>query len=101
MVGEKVLDPDAYDSDGTVNGGDNHSYFQGYDWDVNRWVDLLPIPDTPGLNAYKQFGSAHPGVWQAVMCDGSVRAFTYNIDKFVHRHLGNRGDSQTIPDGSF
>jgi prepilin-type N-terminal cleavage/methylation domain-containing protein len=101
LVGEKVLDPDAYDSDGTVNGGDNHSYFQGYDWDVNRWVDLLPIPDTPGLNAYKQFGSAHPGVWQAVMCDGSVRAVTYNIDKFVHRHLGNRGDGQTIPDGSF
>jgi hypothetical protein len=98
MVGEKFLDADAYESDGTVNGGDNHSCYQGYDWDVNRWVDLLPLRDTPGLNAYKQFGSAHPAAWQAVMCDGSVRSFSYDIDKFVHRHFGNRGDGQTIPD---
>jgi len=98
MVGEKFLDADAYDSDGTVNGGDNHSYFSGSDWDVNRWVDKLPLRDTPGLNFYTQFGSVHPAAWQAVMCDGSVRAFTYDIDKFVHRHLGNRGDGQAIPD---
>ena len=41
MVGEKFLDSLTYDSDGTPNGGDNNSYFQGYDWDVNRWVDLV------------------------------------------------------------
>jgi prepilin-type N-terminal cleavage/methylation domain-containing protein len=98
MVGEKFLDADAYDSDGTVNGGDNHSYFEGFDWDVHRWADKLPLRDTPGLNLYTMFGSVHPAAWQAVMCDGSVRSFSYDIDKFVHRHLGNRGDGQTIPD---
>jgi|SRR4051812_3745428 prepilin-type N-terminal cleavage/methylation domain-containing protein len=98
MVGEKYLDPDGYDSDGTVNGGDNHSIYQGADWDVNRYVDKPPLPDTPGLAFYTMFGSAHPGTWYAVMCDGSVRAFAYDIDKFVHRHLGNRSDGQTIPD---
>ena len=100
MVGEKFLDADAYDSDGTVNGGDNHSYFEGFDWDVNRWADKLPLRDTPGLNLYTMFGSVHPAAWQAVMCDGSVRSFSYDIDKFVHRHLGNRGDGQTIPDSA-
>lgn len=43
MVGEKYLDPDSYDSDGTTNGGDNHSVYQGFDWDVNRWVDKVPL----------------------------------------------------------
>ena len=98
MVGEKYLDSDAYDSDGTVNGGDNHSYFEGFDWDVNRWADKAPLPDTPGLALYTMFGSVHPAAWQAVMCDGSVRSFTYEIDLFVHRHLANRFDGQTIPD---
>jgi hypothetical protein len=96
MVGEKYLDPDAYDSDGNKNGGDNHSYFQGYDWDVNRWADLLPLRDTPGLNVYTQFGSAHATAWQAVMCDGSVRSFSYDVDKFLHRHLANRDDGQAV-----
>jgi prepilin-type N-terminal cleavage/methylation domain-containing protein len=98
MVGEKFLDPDAYDCDGTVNGGDNHSNFQGFDWDVNRWADELPLPDTPGLNFYTRFGSVHPAAWQVLMCDGSVRAFFYDIDKIVHRHLANRADGQTIPE---
>jgi hypothetical protein len=98
MVGEKHLDPDIYDSDGNNGGGDNHSYFQGYDWDVNRWADKPPLQDTPGLNAFTRFGSVHPGAWHAVLCDGSVRSFSYNIDLNVHRHLANRSDGQTIPD---
>ncbi len=98
MVGEKYLDPDSYDSDGSTSGGDNHSYFQGFDWDVNRWTDRTPLRDTPGLDAYTQFGSAHPAVWQAVMCDGSVRGISYDVDAKVHRYLGNRKDGQVLPD---
>ena len=30
--------------------------------------------------------------------DGSVRAFSYDIEINVHRHLGNRTDGQVIPD---
>jgi prepilin-type N-terminal cleavage/methylation domain-containing protein len=100
MVGEKFLDPDAYDCDGSVNGGDNHSYFQGFDWDVNRWAtkDWPPLRDAPGLDYYQGFGSVHAAAWNAVMCDGSVRSFSYDIDNAVHRHLANRMDTQTIPD---
>jgi prepilin-type N-terminal cleavage/methylation domain-containing protein len=100
MVGEKFLDTDAYDCDGSVNGGDNHNYFQGFDWDVNRWAssDSPPLQDTPGLNFFTEFGSAHPGAWQAVMCDGSVRAFSYDMEINIHRHFGNRTDGVVIPD---
>ncbi len=96
MVGEKFLDPDAYDCDGLVNGGDNHSYYQGFDWDVNRWAAKAPLRDTPGLNVYEQFGSVHPATWQAVMCDGSVRGFSYDIDIKTHKRLANRQDGLTI-----
>lgn len=98
MVGEKFLDPDSYECDGNVNGGDNQNYFGGYDWDTNRWADLPPLRDTPGGNLYRMFGSAHAAVWQVVMCDGSVRALSYDIDLLIHRHFANRSDGQSISD---
>jgi len=99
MVGEKHMNPDCYDSDGTCDGGDNHSYFSGYDWDLNRWADELPLRDRSGGDLYTRFGSVHTSAWHAVMCDGAVRSFTYDIDALVHRHLSNRGDGQVIPNG--
>ena len=96
MVGEKHLDPDAYDCDGTVNSGDNHSYYQGFDWDVNRWAtnEWIPRQDTPGFDYYQGFGSVHPGIWYALMCDGSVRSFTFDINVLAHKRLANRLDGQ-------
>jgi prepilin-type N-terminal cleavage/methylation domain-containing protein len=93
LVGEKNLNPDAYESDGSADGGDNHSYYQGWDWDTHRWAaDQWPaVPDTPGLEAYQQFGSAHPGVWHAVMCDGSVTSIDYGVDIEIHKGFANRG----------
>jgi hypothetical protein len=101
MVGEKYLDPDAY-GDSSVNGGHNHSYFQGYDWDVNRWayyseeegIDWRPLQDTPGGNYYQMFGSAHPGVWHMVFCDGSVQSMSFDIDGTIHMRLANRYDGE-------
>jgi prepilin-type N-terminal cleavage/methylation domain-containing protein len=98
MVGEKYLDPEAYD-DNSANGGHNHSYFQGFDWDTHRWAtdEWPPVPDTPGFDRYEMFGSAHPGVWQIVFCDGSVQALSFDIDLTVHRRLANRSDGQALP----
>jgi prepilin-type N-terminal cleavage/methylation domain-containing protein len=100
MVGEKYLNPDAYDSDGTIDGGDNHSYFQGFDWDINRWATdtWLPQQDTPGLDYYERFGSAHAGVWNALFCDGSVQGMSYDIDAKVHKDYANRGVDTTTRD---
>lgn len=98
MVGEKYMNSDFYESDGNGDGGDNHSTYQGYDWDVNRWVvrHWPPIPDTPGFDGWQRFGSAHPGVWHVVLCDGSVSAVSYDADINVNQNLANRHDGQVI-----
>jgi hypothetical protein len=100
MVGEKYLAPEAY-NDTSANGGHNHSYFQGFDWDVHRWAaeKWPPVPDTPGFARYEMFGSAHGGAWHMVFCDGSVQALSYDIDLTIHRRLANRYDGGVVSDG--
>jgi prepilin-type N-terminal cleavage/methylation domain-containing protein len=97
MVGEKYLAPESYDGS-AGSGGDGHSYFQGFDWDVHRFAaeNWPPVPDTPGADYYWMFGSAHPGVWHVVMCDGSVRGVSFDIDITTHRRLANRHDGETM-----
>jgi len=98
MVGEKHLHPEAYEGDGTANGGDNHSYYSGWDWDTQRFAtnDWPAIPDTPNFNYYQGFGSAHAGVWHALFCDGSVRAMSYDQDIGVHKAFANRFDGKVV-----
>jgi len=107
MVGEKNLDPDTYEGTDTTeneqggygSGGDGHSYFQGFDWDTHRFGAEPPVQDSPGADPFRVFGSAHPVVWHAVLCDGSVRAVSYDIDLTTHKRLANRHDGREI--GSF
>jgi prepilin-type N-terminal cleavage/methylation domain-containing protein len=98
MVGEKYNDTDSYLGDGTVNGGDNHSYYSGFDWDVNRFASdkWTPLENTPGLNLYERFGGPHASVWNAVFCDGSVHAVSIDIDATVHRRYANRNDGFAV-----
>jgi len=104
MVGDKNLDPDCYEGTDTTPdaagnfgcGGDGHSYYQGFDWDTHRFTAKPPIPDSPGAEVYEQFGSAHPTVWHVVLCDGAVRAVSFDIDLTTHRRLGSRFDGQTL-----
>ena len=103
MVGEKYLNVDAYDSpDGQTDGGDNHSVYQGYDYDINRWTAYDPngsgIVDQPkqdraGQEDYRSFGSAHPGGFNMAYCDASVHVVSYDVDPGTHRAAGNRRDN--------
>jgi prepilin-type N-terminal cleavage/methylation domain-containing protein len=97
MVGEKYLNPDLYESGGDGDGGDNHSIYQGYDWDINRWAwqDWPPMQDTPGFNSFERFGSAHPGSWHMLFCDGSVQSMPYDIDVLTHMRQANRFDGDS------
>jgi prepilin-type N-terminal cleavage/methylation domain-containing protein len=98
MVGEKYMDASQYDTDGVVDLGDNHSYYQGFDWDTHRFATEAwpPLPDTQGFSQSYGFGSAHPGGWHIVLCDGSVRALSYDLDLATHRRLANRSDGNII-----
>jgi hypothetical protein len=101
MVGEKYVNADKYESsasDGTDDGGDNASCYQGYDWDVNRWATVAwpAIQDRPGFDAFQGFGSAHAGVWHAAFCDGSVQSIPYDIDVAIHMQLANRLDGNIV-----
>lgn len=100
MVGEKYINPDCYESD--CSGGDTHSQYQGYGWDVHRFSpddDWGPRQDTPGLTWFRSFGSPHPGGLNMVYCDGSVRQVAYDIDLVAHHRLANRFDGNTADDG--
>jgi prepilin-type N-terminal cleavage/methylation domain-containing protein len=99
MVGEKYVDANKYDGDDLADFGDNHSSYQGYDWDINRWATQAwpATQDRPAFDAFQGFGSAHAGGWQAVFCDGSVHILPYDMDNTIHMRLANRFDGETIP----
>ncbi len=88
LAGEKNLWPDAYFT-GTDN-GDNENMYIGDNANVTRWVYDPPWPDTPGLDNYYSFGSAHPTTFSMVFCDGATRAIAFSIDPNLHMVLGNR-----------
>ncbi len=94
MVGEKYLNPDRYQT-GT-DPGDDHSMLTGDDLDMIRWSVIAPDQDTAGSSSAAKFGSAHPGVWQVVLCDGSVRALAYDIELTLHKSLSNRLDGAAV-----
>jgi hypothetical protein len=106
MVGEKYMNPLFYDPADPTPGdatsesdpGDNHSAYQGFDWDVNRWAtETWPATqDRPGWDASQGFGSAHSGIWQVVFCDGSVHAIPFDMDNKIHQRLANRFDGEVV-----
>lgn len=99
LIAEKYLRFDLYglDSDYSVNScADNNSLYQGYDWDVIRWVnsaagtdirraprrDYQPRPDSydDPDSCVVRFGSVHAAAFNAVFCDGSVQSISYDVD---------------------
>jgi prepilin-type N-terminal cleavage/methylation domain-containing protein len=101
MVGEKYMNSDFYELESTGDGGDggdNHSCYSGFDWDVIRWATDVwrAEQDRPGFDAFQSFGSAHAGVWQAVFCDGSVHTLPYDLDNVTHMRLANRFDGEPV-----
>jgi prepilin-type N-terminal cleavage/methylation domain-containing protein len=99
MVGEKYLDPECYDSGDCWR--DDSSMLAGDSFDTTAWAMVPPMKDKAGVDDNVRFGSAHPGGWQAVFCDGSVHTLSYTIDLTVHRCLANRKDGKPVSAGDF
>lgn len=112
MVAEKYLRPESYggsftSGSSTYDFGDNESMYSGYNRDQHRstypgtaaqnYADgHPPLQDRPGLADAYTFGSAHPGSFGVVFCDGSVRRVAYEVDRFVHQHLGVIDDGNVV-----
>ena len=113
MVGEKFLDPSQYDGPPAAGawGNDDHSMYGGYDWDMNVWgggdetvdppVDRFrPMPDQENLAFIGMYGSAHPGVFHVTLCDGSVQAFSYDVNLNAFANICDRRDGQVTDFGN-
>jgi prepilin-type N-terminal cleavage/methylation domain-containing protein len=116
LIGEKNLHYNHY-SRGVLD-GDNHTAYTGFNFDNQRVISEndLPIPDSDNRSeqlAYsgsgteyfggnwqatfpQSFGSAHPGIWQAAFCDGSVVPISYTLDIRIAKLLANRRDGQHV-----
>lgn len=97
MVGEKYLAPDNYQNG--ADAADNENLYVGFDNDNSRSAGASYFPprqDTKLLPNIQFYGSAHPGGFNVVMCDGSVRVIQYSIDQNSFKWLGNRMDGETI-----
>jgi hypothetical protein len=92
MVGEKYLNPDHYSTGRDPS--DDWSMYSGHQDDNHRVThpSARPKRDRPGLLDRISFGSAHANIFQIAMCDGSVRAVSYEIDATTHRLLGHIHD---------
>jgi prepilin-type N-terminal cleavage/methylation domain-containing protein len=89
MIAEKYLKADAY-TDGS-DYTDFESAYTGNNDDTLRSPCFVPLQDQPGVGThYAGWGSAHPGVWQVAMCDGSVQTLTFEIETLVHEQNGSR-----------
>jgi prepilin-type N-terminal cleavage/methylation domain-containing protein/prepilin-type processing-associated H-X9-DG protein len=81
---------------------DNEGYTSGWDEDTIRRTDDTPAPDFYGEGSGEfVFGSSHPGCFNALFVDGSVRPISYSVDPTVFSNLGNKSDGQVIPDTDF
>jgi prepilin-type N-terminal cleavage/methylation domain-containing protein/prepilin-type processing-associated H-X9-DG protein len=76
---------------------DNEGYTAGWSSDNVRNTDKAPAPDhAVGGSGFKRFGSSHPGRFNALFADGSVRSISYSIDPTLFERIGHKSDGQVI-----
>jgi prepilin-type processing-associated H-X9-DG protein len=100
-IGERYLPQRFYKTGEWTN--DDLSLFAGHDGDTNvytgaRWNKsngyVRPVGSDSSPDIGQHYGSAHPGSFNAAMCDGSVHAVSYDIDPQLHRLTGGRNDAE-------
>jgi prepilin-type N-terminal cleavage/methylation domain-containing protein len=79
---------------GQSTGGDNEGYAVGWDWDVLRYADKMPLPNA-NVSGENRFGSSHPGGVNFVFGDGAVHLVPYTVDLHVFARMGHRADGST------
>jgi prepilin-type N-terminal cleavage/methylation domain-containing protein len=94
---------DCIDNEGWCNGWDNDTicYSGGAAQSSSAYSPITPLPDTQPTNPSPYecgfiFGSAHAAGFAGVLCDGSSRFFSYNIDPTTWQCLCQRNDGKVI-----
>lgn len=115
LFGEKHINPNEY-AGGTdtsfnepnISQNTNQAAYCGYEWDNQKiaWnsrfgsedqqEEFQPTQDRLLLDNTRIFGSAHPGGFNVVFCDGSVRTIAYDVDPFTHSYSASRNDGQVV-----
>jgi len=97
-VGEKYLPQTRY-FDG-ADSADNENMYVGYDNDIFRSTNSQsfgrPHHDSEKVPNQLVFGGPHPGGFNVVLCDASVRTISFDIDRSVYSALGARADGIPI-----
>ncbi len=99
MIAEKCLNPNQF---GTA-GNDDTGFATGADQDNMCRHDYPFASDSDAENgkamnaqASYQFGSAHPGGFNALFADGSVHFISYTTEGVVFARMGHRQDGGTV-----
>jgi prepilin-type N-terminal cleavage/methylation domain-containing protein len=101
LLGEKCLNRGLLGKDQT---DDDAGWVDGWDWESVRWSVFQPQPDfydsaTSSAHSgyvveHSSFGSAHSGIFNAAMCDGSIRTMPFSVDATAFKQLGSRDDGR-------
>ncbi|BBO32835.1 DUF1559 domain-containing protein [Lacipirellula parvula] len=100
FVGEKSVNVDAYNVNGEASvvnladHGDDQGWLIGHNGDTVRSSGSPPLQDTLGVNPYEFWGSAHPGGFNMMFGDSSVKTINYEIDLVTHAALGTRNGAE-------
>lgn len=65
----------------------------------NPLQDVLATTSATKISFIKSFGSAHPGGFNVVLCDGSVRSVNYNVALPVFINFADRDDGNAFSPG--
>jgi prepilin-type N-terminal cleavage/methylation domain-containing protein len=115
MVGEKhvpINHRSGQHPDWSVFNGDYQSVYSkqaghagAFNSSTGTWAEENPLvrnpADTSAHAIDRLFGSAHPGICQFVMADGSVRPLNVNIALDILHRLACRKDGQSLSAGTY
>jgi hypothetical protein len=97
LVGEKAMHSDHYESG--LDQGDAWPHTACHRGSCVRFAFDLPERDSINQRsclACHDFGSAHTSKWNAVLCDGSVHGFGYDIDFSIHQALATSQGGEIV-----
>lgn len=96
LIAEKYVPAGQYETG--LDSGDDQCAFVGDSPDTLRGGQSGPQADSIAKQSHFDgvFGGPHLGVFNAAMCDGSVRSVGFDVDSMVHFLLAARADRQTI-----